>query len=119
MVLMTGDDLRKARLSLGLTQDELARELNIALRTLQGWENENAIPKAKQEFIRYKIQQLSEGSNVAVDFPSDEAVSIPADVWKVIQKLSISVKEKDKQISELIKIIRENIYGSKSTEQDS
>jgi DNA-binding transcriptional regulator YiaG len=42
---MTGDELRKAREDLGMTQEQLAKTLGIASNTVARWErNERSIP---------------------------------------------------------------------------
>ncbi|WDD97877.1 helix-turn-helix domain-containing protein [Thalassomonas actiniarum] len=52
---ITGDDLRRARLSVNFSTKEMARKLGVSRITLENWENEISQPKINQalEFLTY------------------------------------------------------------------
>jgi transcriptional regulator with XRE-family HTH domain len=53
---LTGPEFRKIRLRLGLTQDEIARELDIDRRTVGRWERgEVNVPKVVAFAMKYLV----------------------------------------------------------------
>jgi len=64
---MTFDKILKSiRIELGLSQEQLARELNISFSTLNRWENGKTSPSklAKEKFVNYCIHHEIERSKI-------------------------------------------------------
>lgn len=59
-------NVKEIRNKLGLTQEELAKELGVALRTVQNWETGGVIPKTKYVILRkLNDNKLSSNNNEA------------------------------------------------------
>lgn len=56
---MNGLELKEKRVALGFTQDELAKELGVSLKTIGNWENGGVIPKTKKELLRKYFEEIS------------------------------------------------------------
>jgi transcriptional regulator with XRE-family HTH domain len=55
---MTGREFKKLRESTGLSQSQLGRELDLYVRTISKYENDDlAIPKVTELALRYVAQQ--------------------------------------------------------------
>lgn len=69
-----GDRVAAAREAQGVTQKELARRLGVAQKTLEGWENDVAEPRAN------KLQMLAGILNVSMTWLlTGEGVGVDAD----------------------------------------
>ncbi|QNB45635.1 helix-turn-helix domain-containing protein [Thermanaerosceptrum fracticalcis] len=65
---MNFSDIVKAiRVYLGITQEQLARDLNISFSTINRWENGRTIPSrlAKMRFIEYCLQRNVDNAIIA------------------------------------------------------
>lgn len=53
------DLVKTVRINLGITQEQLARDLNISFSTINRWENGHTIPSklAKMRLIEYCVQR--------------------------------------------------------------
>ncbi|RMD94102.1 MAG: XRE family transcriptional regulator [Alphaproteobacteria bacterium] len=86
-----GDRLAAAREAVGLTQAELARRLGVKLKTLQGWENDLAEPRAN------KLQMLAGLLNVSIVWlltgegegvsPPDEQAAVPEEMGALLGEI--------------------------------
>ena len=58
---MTGREFKKLRQSTGLSQSQLGRELDLYVRTISKYENDDlAIPKVTELALRYVVQQAKQ-----------------------------------------------------------
>ena len=57
---MKGAEFKRLRTSIGLSQSQLARELDLYVRTISKYENDDlVIPRVTELALRYIVQQLS------------------------------------------------------------
>jgi DNA-binding transcriptional regulator YiaG len=62
-LLVTGKDFAKLRQSAGFTQAQLAREIDVTIRSLTRWETgETPIPKIAELALRYVIERKQKGT---------------------------------------------------------
>ena len=55
---MSGDEFRKVRKAMGLSQDALSKMIDVSTRGVRRWENgEVAIPKIAELALRYLAEQ--------------------------------------------------------------
>ncbi|WP_018084316.1 helix-turn-helix domain-containing protein [Desulfurispora thermophila] len=61
------DIVKAVRVCLGITQEQLARDLNISFSTINRWENGRTIPSrlAKMRFIEYCLQRNVDNAIIA------------------------------------------------------
>lgn len=61
------DIVKAVRVYLGITQEQLARDLNISFSTINRWENGRTIPSrlAKMRFIEYCLQRNVDNAIIA------------------------------------------------------
>ena len=58
---MTGREFKKLRQSTGLSQSQLGRELDLYVRTISKYENDDlVIPKVTELALRYVVQQTKQ-----------------------------------------------------------
>ena len=58
---MRGKEFKKLRQSTGLSQSQLGRELDLYVRTISKYENDDlAIPKVTELALRYVVQQAKQ-----------------------------------------------------------
>ena len=58
---MKGREFKKLRESIGLSQRQLGKELDLYVRTISKYENDNlAIPKVTELALRYVVQQVKQ-----------------------------------------------------------
>lgn len=58
---MMGSEFKKLRNSIGLSQSQLARELDLYVRTISKYENDDlVIPKVTELALRYVAQQAKQ-----------------------------------------------------------
>ncbi|MCL6494104.1 MAG: ATP-grasp domain-containing protein [Ignavibacterium sp.] len=62
-----GDIVKAVRMYLGITQEQLARDLNISFSTINRWENGRTIPSrlAKMRFVEYCLQRNVDNAIIA------------------------------------------------------
>ena len=61
IVTMRGKEFKKLRQSTGLSQSQLGRELDLYVRTISKYENDDlAIPKVTELALRYVVQQAKQ-----------------------------------------------------------
>ena len=59
--IVTGDEFRKLRESVGYTQAKLSKEIDVAIRSLTRWETgETPIPKIAELALRYVAEKNRE-----------------------------------------------------------
>ncbi len=64
---MKGEEILKKRKSLGLTQEELAKEIGVSRKTIQNYENEYVkVPETKSEMLRNYFKGRISGNNITV-----------------------------------------------------
>lgn len=100
-----GDRVAAARDAVGLDQDALAQRLGVKVKTVRGWENDLAEPRAN------KLQMLSGVLNVSMRWlltgegqgltEPDQADLIPADIGEVLTELRL-VRTQASQLAEHI-----------------
>jgi DNA-binding transcriptional regulator YiaG len=55
---MSGDEFRKLRRAMGLSQDQLSKMIDVSARGVRRWENgEVAIPKVAELALRYLAEK--------------------------------------------------------------
>lgn len=61
------DIVKAVRIYLGITQEQLARDLNISFSTINRWENGRTTPSrlAKMRFIEYCLQRNVDNAIIA------------------------------------------------------
>ena len=61
IVTMIGREFKKLRESTGLSQSQLGRELDLYVRTISKYENDDlVIPKVTENALRYVVQQAKQ-----------------------------------------------------------
>ncbi len=60
---MTGRDLKIARIQLGISQADLARRLNVTVRTISRWETGERV----SELIRLSMMELRGSGKLSAD----------------------------------------------------
>ena len=96
-----GDRLTAARDAQGMSQSELARRLGVKLKTVQGWENDTAEPRAN------KLQMVAGLLNVSIRWlltGEGEGVPEPVsaeDLAKDAQSLLRNMQEMRAQMTQL------------------
>ena len=62
------DIVKAVRVYLGITQEQLAHDLNISFSTINRWENGRTIPSrlAKMRFVEYCLQRNVDNNSRAV-----------------------------------------------------
>ncbi|RVV98407.1 XRE family transcriptional regulator [Mesobaculum littorinae] len=86
-----GDRLADAREAVGMSQEDLARRLGIKLRTLQGWEQDLAEPRANRlqmlsGLLNVSLRWLLTGEGEGLEKPSD-AAPLPEDMARLLGEL--------------------------------
>lgn len=121
MANITSKDIVDTRAALSMTQDELAKVLSVTRRTIQNWEQGENIPSPKQAIIAKKLRELLEQSGRASVLPSETYETIPVHrgIIEIMLNQTVSINEKDKQMGELISIIKHFIgYERKAVIQN-
>ena len=72
MELSFSDKVRSGRLSLGISQGELAKQLGVSERTIYSYEHQGSAPR------RDLLRRLAQILEVSVAYLADDAVSDPA-----------------------------------------
>lgn len=87
-----GDRVAAAREALGMSQKVLAKRLGVAIRTVEGWENDAAEPRAN------KLQMLSGLLNVSMSWlltgegeglPPPEEAEAPAELSDLLVEMRL------------------------------
>jgi len=86
-----GDRVAGAREALGLSQSDLAKRLGVKLKTVRGWENDLAEPRANKlqmlaGILNVSIMWLLNGEGDGLDAPGEEAI-LPADVRAMLTEI--------------------------------
>jgi len=86
-----GDRVAGARDALGLSQSDLAKRLGVKLKTVRGWENDLAEPRANKlqmlaGILNVSIMWLLNGEGDGLDAPGEEAI-LPADVRAMLTEI--------------------------------
>lgn len=61
---MFGDIVYEIRKQLGITQEQLARELNISFSTINRWENSRTVPS---RLAKMRLVEFCEKNNISPD----------------------------------------------------
>ena len=85
-----GDRLADARQAVGMTQEDLARRLGVRLRTLDGWEQDVAEPRANKlqmlsGLLNVSLRWLLTGEGEGLSAPSE--TDIPGDMAAILTEL--------------------------------
>lgn len=83
---MNGEEIRKKRKELGLTQKKLAEKLGISYQTLNGYENGNTIPDTKIELLRSILYQ---------NFDTDIIQEPPTEYKTIDKKLRLKMIDEE------------------------
>ena len=80
-----GDRIAAAREAAGMGQEKLARRLGVKLKTLHGWENDLAEPRANKlqmlaGLLNVSIVWLLTGEGEGISGPEETEAALPADV---------------------------------------
>ncbi len=80
-----GDRIAAAREAAGMGQEKLARRLGVKLKTLHGWENDLAEPRANKlqmlaGLLNVSIVWLRTGEGEGISGPEETEAALPADV---------------------------------------
>lgn len=65
---MFGDIIKKVRKQLGITQEQLARELDISFSTINRWENGHTSPS---KLAKRRLLEFCKNNNVDITIISD------------------------------------------------
>ncbi len=65
---MFGDVIKKVRKQLGITQEQLARELDISFSTINRWENGHTVPS---KLAKRHLLEFCRNNNVAITIISE------------------------------------------------
>lgn len=97
-------DIKKIRINLGLSQEDLAIKLGVSIRTVQNWEAGKVIPKSKHAILR----ELTNGNknneiinNQIEECNNDDVVVISREVFNQISKLTETVLSQQRTIENL------------------
>ncbi|MBU2962504.1 helix-turn-helix domain-containing protein [Citreicella sp. C3M06] len=109
-----GDRVAAARESAGMTQEALARRLDVKLKSLQGWENDVAEPRAARlsqlaGLLDVSVNWLLSGEGDGVPAP-DGADVLPQDLREAlldIRELRAQMKTSQDRLARLEKSLRQ------------
>lgn len=90
-----GDKVRSARRKQGLTQRQLAEEVGVSLRTINGYENENRLPRSRELYeklagalcVTTNYLRTEDASYLFSRTESIRPESDTAKVWEVLQEI--------------------------------
>lgn len=99
---MNADEIKALRAKLGLTQEELAKQLGVTVRTIANWESGGKIPDSKIG----AIQALGSGASIAAGRDVHHVNTSPE-----LDKMLDTLNEAIKQNSRLIGIIEKMQEG--------
>ena len=97
---MNDFDLKKIRKKINISQEKLAKELGVTLKTVQNWESGGNIPNSKKDFIRNITQSLS-AANVQPSAPICKEKDPENVMDGMLNLLKEQLKEKDAIIKDL------------------
>ena len=63
--------IKKKRLKLGISQDELAKKIGVSIRTVQNWEAGKVIPKSKYAILQKLFCENSDATVEPEQFDND------------------------------------------------
>ena len=86
-----GDRLAAAREARGMTQKTLSRRLGVALKTVEGWENDLREPRANKlqmlaGVLNVSLPWILTGEGLGVD---DDSESRPAEVSEILTEMRL------------------------------
>lgn len=116
-----GARLKIARHSLGLPSGEFAKQVSIDPRNYSSIETgkrnigEKVLKKICDAFqINLDWVLTGEGymlvKKTSININDSQVISIPVDAWEVIKHQAESLNAKDKQMDELIQMLRDQLY---------
>lgn len=101
-----GEKLRQARITIGLTQEELSLKLGVTCRTLQNYESGNVYPKKREiydrlaEFfgtdINYWLSESQEGNDRENSLQRQKTISLASQVSSYFEDNSLTEEELDR-----------------------
>lgn len=97
LLYMTGIDVKKIRLKLGISQEKLAEMIGVAPRTVQNWESGTKIPKSRYAILRNISKDVEKGE-VKIEKDNTESVTMPREVFDQITKLTETVLSQQRTI---------------------
>ncbi len=84
-----GEEIKELRKKLGLTQEELARLLNVGFSTVNRWENNKATPTGQSLVVLSKLKELVEEAESGEELNLDNLREILRDLrsGRLVSKL--------------------------------
>ncbi|TCP62200.1 helix-turn-helix protein [Rhodovulum bhavnagarense] len=107
-----GDRVAGAREALGLTRSELAKRMGVKLKTVAGWEEDLAEPRANKlqmlaGVLNVSIMWLLNGQGDGLDGP-DEAHVLPGDVRAILTEIR-QVKTEMGRLSDRLGVLEKKL----------
>lgn len=109
---MNNIELKELRNKSKITQEELAKLCNVSLRTIQNWEGGNIeIPKSKKKMLDNIFKKMpnntiyNSGDN-SINTINNDLSNQLNELISIQKEYQAMIKEKDKQISDLLEIIK-------------
>jgi transcriptional regulator with XRE-family HTH domain len=109
---MNNIELKELRNKSKITQEELAKLCNVSLRTIQNWEGGNIeIPKSKEKMLDNIFKKIpnntiyNSGDN-SINTINNDLSNQLNELISIQKEYQAMIKEKDKQISDLLEIIK-------------
>ena len=110
-----GDRIAAAREAAGMGQEKLARRLGVKLKTLHGWENDLAEPRANKlqmlaGLLNVSIVWLLTGEGEGISGPEETEAALPADVNDAlleIRALKTQIQTAGDRLGRLEKTLRQ------------
>ncbi|WP_074221541.1 helix-turn-helix transcriptional regulator [Rhodovulum sp. ES.010] len=110
-----GDRVAGAREALGITQTELAKRLGVKLKTVRGWEEDLAEPRANKlqmlaGVLNVSMMWLLNGHGDGLDGPAEDVV-IPGDVRAILTEIR-QVKTEMGRLSDRLGVLEKRLRQS-------
>lgn len=111
-----GDRVVAARETAGMTQRDLARQLGVKLKTVQGWEDDRTEPRANKAQMMSGVLGVSltwllsgEGEGVAEPIETQELGTDLSSALNDIRKLKAELSQSVRQLGAIEKRLRRNL----------
>ncbi|MDU8943900.1 helix-turn-helix domain-containing protein [Ovoidimarina sediminis] len=106
-----GDRVAAAREALGMTDEELARRLGVRLKTVQGWEQDTAEPRANKlqllaGVLNVSIRWLLTGEGEGIDAPDPTHEEDLAALLAEMRKLRVDMAQSAERLGRLEKRLK-------------
>ncbi|CUK15869.1 transcriptional repressor DicA [Shimia thalassica] len=108
-----GDRVVAAREAMGMTQKDLARQLGVKLKTVQGWEDDRTEPRANKAQMMSGVLGVSlswllsgEGAGVPEPVETPELGTDLSSALRDIRKLKVELSQSVRQLGAIEKRLR-------------